>query len=93
MNVYTTFRRIHSGEKPHQCGVCGKRFTASSNLYYHKMTHNKVFIAKRTSSEYTDLKLAVYFMMVTSYCEIRDTTTTTLWIHKQTGQTTRNVYV
>ena len=36
------FRRIHSGEKPHQCGVCGKRFTASSNLYYHKMTHNKV---------------------------------------------------
>jgi uncharacterized Zn-finger protein len=36
------FRRIHSGEKPHQCGVCGKRFTASSNLYYHRMTHNKV---------------------------------------------------
>ena len=35
-------RRIHSGEKPHQCGVCGKRFTASSNLYYHKMTHVKV---------------------------------------------------
>lgn len=22
--------------------VCGKRFTASSNLYYHRMTHNKV---------------------------------------------------
>lgn len=25
-----------------KCGVCGKRFTASSNLYYHRMTHNKV---------------------------------------------------
>ena len=22
--------------------MCGKRFTASSNLYYHRMTHNKV---------------------------------------------------
>ncbi len=37
-----SLRRIHSGEKPHQCGICGKRFTASSNLYYHRMTHNKV---------------------------------------------------
>ena len=43
-NLYKTYdcRRIHSGEKPHECGICGKRFTASSNLYYHRMTHNKV---------------------------------------------------
>ena len=42
--MYRTYdcRRIHSGEKPHECGICGKRFTASSNLYYHRMTHNKV---------------------------------------------------
>jgi Zinc finger, C2H2 type len=25
-----------------ECPVCGKRFTASSNLYYHRMTHIKV---------------------------------------------------
>ena len=24
--------------------ICGKRFTASSNLYYHRMTHNKVSV-------------------------------------------------
>ena len=30
----------NAGEKPHQCAVCGKRFTASSNLYYHRMTHS-----------------------------------------------------
>ena len=40
--IFFFFRRIHSGEKPHACTLCGKRFTASSNLYYHKMTHKKV---------------------------------------------------
>lgn len=34
--------RIHTGERPHECPMCGKRFTASSNLYYHRMTHYKV---------------------------------------------------
>lgn len=33
---------LFSGEKPHECYICGKRFTASSNLYYHRMTHFKV---------------------------------------------------
>lgn len=32
-----------SGEKPHKCIFCNKRFTASSNLYYHRMTHLKVW--------------------------------------------------
>jgi hypothetical protein len=27
--------------------VCLKRFTASSNLYYHRMTHIKVSIVRR----------------------------------------------
>ena len=43
------YRRIHSGEKPHACTLCGKRFTASSNLYYHKMTHKKVKLNSVTS--------------------------------------------
>lgn len=33
---------IFSGEKPHVCHICNKQFTASSNLYYHRMTHFKV---------------------------------------------------
>ena len=35
--------RIHFlGEKPHECKECGKAFAASSNLYYHRMTHTNV---------------------------------------------------
>lgn len=37
-----------------ECNVCGKRFTASSNLYYHRMTHIKVSI-----------KYLNYFLLIT----------------------------
>ncbi|CAG0908131.1 unnamed protein product, partial [Cyprideis torosa] len=30
---------LHTGERPHECP---QRFSAPSNLYYHKMTHTKV---------------------------------------------------
>lgn len=33
--------RTHTGEKPLECHICGKRFSESSNLAKHRKTHNE----------------------------------------------------
>lgn len=32
--------RTHTGDKPLECEICGKRFSESSNLSKHRRTHN-----------------------------------------------------
>ena len=46
--------------------ICGKRFTASSNLYYHRMTHNKV------SDSFLSEKKAIYTVkgQISDTCQV-----------------------
>ena len=34
-------RRIHTGEKPHPCTICGKPFRVRSDMKRHMMTHSR----------------------------------------------------
>lgn len=40
LNVCCYFRRIHTGEKPHACPDCPKRFARSSQLKDHHERHS-----------------------------------------------------
>jgi uncharacterized Zn-finger protein len=33
--------KIHTGEKPHGCSICGKRFSQSNNLKTHIVSKTK----------------------------------------------------
>lgn len=58
-----------AGEKPHVCYICNKKFTASSNLYYHRMTHFKVnWVIDKEKERFISVLVAVSFQIKPHKC-------------------------